>query len=313
MTILPAQAKANRLANSWRYFCLEAFLPSLGISMTQYIYLLPKKIVDNDPVKSEFDRSIKLLSTVFFNNNLIYHFLGITMKRLAILLGLVLLTAMAASAASEGKPGITVLGEGTAMVPADTVIISVGVQSSNANATQAAAENAQRLNKTIDALTSVGVKKEEIMPGQSSGIISGQSYSKVCRTVDNNTTCDVMQSNATNLLTNSILISLKTADQSEINSVLETAKSQGASASIEGYSISDKGPAIASARKNAIENAKSNAEDMASAAGVTLGKAIDISDYGYPDVSMNEPFGSPSIKSGTVSVTAYVVVTYEIL
>jgi uncharacterized protein YggE len=80
-----------------------------------------------------------------------------------------------------------------------------------------------------------------------------------------------------------------------------------------GYSISDKSQAIAAARKKAIDNARSNAEDMASAAGVKLGKAIDIKDYGYPNISFNEPFGSPSTLPGTVSVTSYVAVTYEIL
>jgi hypothetical protein len=52
---------------------------------------------------------------------------------------------------------------------------------------------------------------------------------------------------------------------------------------------------------------------MASAAGVKLGKAIDISDSGYPDVSFSEPFGTPVTSCGTVSVTSYVAVTYEIL
>ena len=219
---------------------------------------------------------------------------------------------MVVSAAGQGTQGIRVFGEGTATVPADTVIISVGVQSNNTNATQAAAENALLLNKTIDALTGAGVQKDEIMPGQSSGISSSHFVSNICRRVNNTTVCE-NTSNALSLLTSSILIRLKTTDQDRVNSVLETAKSQGAMASITGYSISDKSQAIAEARKKAIDNARSNAEDMASAAGVKLGKAIDIKDYGYPNISFNEPFGSPSTSPGTVSVTSYVAVTYEIL
>ncbi|MGD0953658.1 MAG: SIMPL domain-containing protein [Methanotrichaceae archaeon] len=234
------------------------------------------------------------------------------MKRLAILLGLALLTVYVVSAAGQGNQGISVVGEGTATVPADTVILSIGVQSNNTNATQAAAENAKMLNKTIDALTGAGVQKDEIMPGQSSGISSSHFESNICRLVNNTTVCE-NTSNALSLLTSSIIIRLKTTDQGRVNSVLETAKSQGAVASITGYSISDKSQAIADARKKAIDNARSNAEDMASAAGVKLGKAIDISDYGYPEVSFNEPLGSPATSNGTVSVTSYVAVTYEIL
>jgi uncharacterized protein len=234
------------------------------------------------------------------------------MKRLALLLGLALLTVYVVSAAGQGTQGIRVFGEGTATVPADTVIISVAVQSNNTNASQAAAENTLLLNKTIDALTGAGVQKDEIMPGQSSGISSSHFVSNVCRRINNTTVCE-NTSNALSLLTSSILIRLKTTDQDRVNSVLETAKSQGAMASITGYSISDKSQAIADARKKAIDNARSNAEDMASAAGVKLGKAIDMKDYGYPNISFNEPFGSPSTSPGTVSVTSYVAVTYEIL
>jgi len=106
------------------------------------------------------------------------------MKRLALLLGLVLLAALGTSAVVEAQQGIRVIGEGTATVPADTAIISVGVQSTNANANQAAAENADRLNKTIDALIKSGVQKDEIMPGQSSGFISSQVEMSLGKAID---------------------------------------------------------------------------------------------------------------------------------
>ena len=54
------------------------------------------------------------------------------------------------------------------------------------------------------------------------------------------------------------------------------------------------GPVKAAARDKAINNARSNAEDMASVAGVCLGKAINIEDYGLPDIRMNEPLGPDS-------------------
>ena len=233
------------------------------------------------------------------------------MKRLVLILGLVLLAALSTSAVAEAQQGIRVVGEGTATVPADTVIISVGVQSTNVNTTQATAENANQLNKTIDALIKAGVQKDEIMPGQSSGFISSQVEILKPKTVNNKTTWENV-TKASNVLTNSITVQLKTTDISRINSTLEAAKSQGAVASIEGYSISDPKPAEAAARDKAIENARSNAADMASAAGASLGKAIDIEDYGFPNIRMNEPLGPPATSLGTISVTSYVMVKYAI-
>jgi uncharacterized protein YggE len=232
------------------------------------------------------------------------------MKRLALLPCLILLAALSTSAVVEAQQGIRVIGEGTATVPADTVIISVGVQSTNANTTQAA-ENANRLNKTIEALIKAGVQKDEIMPGQSSGFASNQVKIIKSKTVNNKTIWENV-TKASNVLTNSVTIQLKTTDISRIDSTLEAAKSQGAVASILGYSISDPGPAEAAARNKAIDNARSNADDIASAAGVSLGKAIDIEDYGFPDIRMNEPLGSPATSLGTISVTSYVMVTYAI-
>lgn len=236
--------------------------------------------------------------------------MGINMKRLAILLGLAFLAVLVVGAAGQGTQGIRVFGQGTATVPADTVVISVAVQSNNTSASQAAAENALLLNKTTDALTGAGVQKDEIMPGQSSGISNTHFESNICRQVNNTTVCE-NTSKALSLLTSSIVIRLKTSDQEKVNGVLKTAKSQGATASVMGYSISDKSQAVAEARKNAIDNARSNAEDVASAAGVKLGKAIDISDYG-PSMSFSEPSESSVTPTGTVSVTSIVAVTYEI-
>lgn len=231
------------------------------------------------------------------------------MKRPTILVGLMLLAALSISAVAEAQQGIQVTGEGTVTVPADTVIISVGVQSTNANATQAAAENANRLNKTIEALTKAGVQKDEIMQGQATGFVSSEVETLKPKTVNNKTTWENVTTSS-NMLTNSITIQLKTTDINRINSTIETAKSQGAVASIEGYSVSDLGSAESQARNKAIENARSNAEDMASAAGVSLGKAIDVEDYGFPHVRMNEPLVSGSL--GTISVTSYVRIIYAI-
>jgi uncharacterized protein YggE len=80
---------------------------------------------------------------------------------------------------------------------------------------------------------------------------------------------------------------------------------------VAGYGLSDNSKAVAEARQKAVANAKENAQGMASAAGARLGKVLDISEYGYPDVRVKE--SSFSGQPGIVEVTSYVVVTYEIV
>ena len=227
------------------------------------------------------------------------------MKRLAIWLGIMILAALSSFAAGQGNPTLTVMGEGTLTAPADTVTIIATVESDNENLTLAEESAQEMQNKTIEALKEAGLKQSEITPSQGSGISSFSSSSRVCRTVNNNTTCDY-QSVDSKKVSKSLLIRLETLDENSINAALNAARSAGAMAEVSGYSLNDANQSVAEARKKAVENAKENAQGMASAAGAHLGKVLDISEYAYPNISAAD-------QPGMVDVTSYVVVTYEIL
>jgi uncharacterized protein len=248
------------------------------------------------------------------NRILYYHSMlcrrgGIVLKWLAIILGTIFVIAAAAQADS-GNPTLTIEGMGTATAPADTVRISVSVTSTNNNMTQAQAEVQEKMSKAIDALKAAGVKDDEIMPGQSSGVTSYQSTSKVCKVINNTTVCENNSYGASSL-EKSAVVRMKTTDQSRIDSVVNAAKSAGANAYMAGYGLSDTSKAVTEARQKAVANAKENAQGMASAAGAHLGKVLDISEYGYPDVSMGT--SAFSGQPGMVEVTSNVIVTYEIV
>ena len=206
------------------------------------------------------------------------------------------------------NPTLTIVGEGTVTVPADTTTFSVSVESNINNMTAAQAAVQEKMGRVIDALKAAGVKDEEILPGQSSGITSFQSTSKVCKRVNNSTVCENNTAQASSLERSSI-VRLKSTDSSRINQVLEAARSAGAQADVAGYGLSDAGKAAAEARQRAVANAKENAAEMAASEGVRLGKVLDISDYGYP-LALNDYYGS-STKLGMVDITSYVIVTYE--
>jgi uncharacterized protein len=226
-------------------------------------------------------------------------------KRLAIWLGIMILAALSSFAAGQGNPTLTVMGEGTLTAPADTVTIIATVESDNENLTLAEESAQEMQNKTIEALKEAGLKQSEITPSQGSGISSFSSSSRVCKTVNNTTTCDY-QSVDSKKVSKSLLIRLETLDENSINAALNAARSAGATAEVSGYSLNDANQSVADARKKAVENAKENAQGMASAAGARLGKVLDISEYAYPNISAAD-------QPGMVDVTSYVVVTYEIL
>ena len=149
------------------------------------------------------------------------------------------------------------------------------------------------------------------LPGQSSGITSFQSSSKVCKTVNNTTVCENNTQKASSLQ-RSTVVRLKTTDESRINQVLDAARSAGADAYVAAYSLSDSSKAMAEARKKAMANARENAAEVASEAGGSLGKVLDISDYGYPDVEMANPYSSTG-QMKMIDVISRVVVTYEFI
>ena len=207
--------------------------------------------------------------------------------------------------AEGGNPPLKFLSQGTVTVPADTTTISVSVESNNENMTLAQGEVQEKMNRVVDALKAAGVKDEEILPGQASGLTSFQSSSRVCKPVNNTTVCE-NTTQRISTLEKTTVVRLKTRDESRINGAVNAAKSAGASADVEGYGLSDDGAAAAQARKKAVENAKEIAEGVAAAAGGRLGNLVGISDYSLPIVSSSD-------QPGMVDVTSYVVVTYEIV
>ena len=203
---------------------------------------------------------------------------------------------------------IIMAGEGTTTVPADAALISVSVESNNENVTQAQAEVQTKMDQLLDVLKKAGVKDEDILPGQSSGVTSFQSSSKVCKRVNNTTVCENNTQKASSL-ERSTVVRLNTTDESRINAVLFAARSTGADAYVAGYSLRDTGKAMAEARQNAMANARENAAQVASEAGGSLGKVLDVSDYGYSDIEIANPGSSGQMSM--IEVTSGVIVTYE--
>ncbi|MCJ7444778.1 MAG: SIMPL domain-containing protein [Methanotrichaceae archaeon] len=224
------------------------------------------------------------------------------MNRLAVLLGVIILASLFVNAVGQSTRTVSAPGEGTVEVPADISMITVSVESKAENATIAATEMEEKLNQTIDALLAAGVKREEVLPFQATSVVSITSSSKNCWKENNTTSCKDI---TTSELKKSIVINLETTDQEAINRVIGAAESVGAEAFVD-YGLSDLTSAATDARKKAVENARNNAQEMATAAGARLGKVLNIYGSGYP-------YSIESDKPGMVDVTYNIVAIYELI
>ncbi|KQC15421.1 MAG: hypothetical protein APR56_01170, partial [Methanosaeta sp. SDB] len=158
---------------------------------------------------------------------------------------------MTLSAAAEGASTLTVVGEGEVAVPADTVYVTISVTTHDDNLTLASSENEASLDRTVEALVGVGVKREDVPSGRGISVQSITTRSRVC----NNSTCVIVTDNAS-LVTSQVTIRFDAEDGALINRSIETARAEGAEAVISGYALEDASEAVAEARQRAIEDAE---------------------------------------------------------
>ncbi len=205
------------------------------------------------------------------------------MKVMAILLSLIILTL---SGASEDASTLKVIGEGKVVVPADTVFVTISVTTEDENLTLASIENSETLNRTIEALADAGVKREDVLSGRGRSVQSIQTRSRVC----NNSTCVFVTDKAVSRVTDQVTIRFDAEEEALINRTIEAARTEGAEAAISGYDLNDAIEAVAEARRMAVEDAEDEAEDIASAAGLVLGKRLEILEPSRPQI-YQEPAG----------------------
>ncbi len=249
------------------------------------------------------------------------------MKVMAILLGLIILTL---SGAAENAPTLTVVGEGSVTVPADRVFVTISVTTEDDNLTDASIENADGLNRTIEALIGAGIPREDVSSGRGRSVQSIQTKSRVC----NNTTCVIVANDAVNLVKEQVIIRFDAEDEDLINRTIEAARAEGAEAEISGYDLVDATEAVAEARQNAIDDAEKDARDLASAAGLGLGERLEIFEPSQPQIRQQPAIFDPidmmyifdlswtgilepidterSTEPGMMEVRSQVLVTYEV-
>ena len=231
------------------------------------------------------------------------------MMSLAILLSACSDTQSEPAPSSTPPPrSITVSGSGKVYLTPDVAAISIGVHSEDENAARAVNDNNNQAQKVSEILLSMDVVEDDIQTSNFN-IFVQQKYDEI-----GNHTGTVY------IVDNTVLVTVRDLDQ--LGEIMGAVVEAGAN-SIFGiqFDVSDKTQALSEARKAAVEDARVKAEELARAAGVTLGDVQSINEFGGAPVPVFEGKGDGGfdtttaqvpISLGQLSLTVEVSVIYDI-
>ena len=192
------------------------------------------------------------------------------------ILGLALTACSGIAFAQESTPSefdrqnprtLSVSGSGKAYLTPDIAYVNIGVHTEGKNAAEAVSTNNGQSQKVINALKSQDIAEKDIQTTNFS-IYPQQQYDS-----QGKPTGEIIYQ-----VDNSVVVTVRNIDK--VGQVLDAAVRAGANSinSVE-FEVAEKTQALSEARKAAVKDAKSKAEELASAAGITLGEVQTISEY----------------------------------
>jgi uncharacterized protein len=228
-----------------------------------------------------------------------------------VLLGALILSACGPAAVSSGNERtLNVNGTGQVFITPDIAYLYVGVHTEKSTAAEAVSANNAQTQQVIDALKNFGVDEKDIHTSSFSiwpidrydpatGTSTGEKYYAVDNTVY-----------------------VTARDLTKLGALLDTVVKAGANSinSIQ-FDLADKTEVMKQARAAAVANAKSQAEELAGLANVSLVEITNISytdstPYVYAEMGRGGGGGgiqaNVPIEPGQMTITANVSVTYEI-
>ena len=229
---------------------------------------------------------------------------------LALVIGLMSLLALPTFAQDNSAPlrgTIRVSGTGSVNTAPDTATIVVGVTIVDTDLKTAYGKANDQVAAIIKAVQEAGVAVEDVRTF-GLNIYQDSSYPQP---TDGNTPAS-LRYNVSNQ------VSVKVKDMAKVADVINAAVDAGAN-NLFGleFSVSDVKSFESQARKLALDDARAKAAELASAAGVTLGDIVSISEFsnGVPigaSARMDMGGGGAVIQPGQQQVSASLDVTFEI-
>ncbi len=201
-------------------------------------------------------------------------------------------------------PQISVSGEGVVQSAPDMATISLGVTTQGATAAEAMAANSAEVAKILANLSAAGIEGRDI---QTTGLSLNPVWSNY------ETTQKIESYSAVN----SVTVRVRVLDA--LGGVLDAAVKDGAN-TLNGLSfgLAEPGPALDEARRRAVADAARKAAILAEAAGVKLGRIVNITEgggYSNPapmfraEASMKD---AVPVAGGEVALSVNVTILYAI-
>ena len=183
------------------------------------------------------------------------------------------LAARAEDAARQREATIVVTGEGSAEVAPDMALIDLGVVKDAKTAREALDANNKAMADILAALKGDGIADKDL---QTSGFMINPQYQYPQSSTGENPPPVLTGFQVTNTVT------LRVRDLSRLGEILDKAVTLGANQGNAIRFLNDKpDAAVSTARKKAVENAIAKAKELTDAAGVGLGRVLEISETSY--------------------------------
>ncbi|PTE07038.1 SIMPL domain-containing protein [Mesorhizobium helmanticense] len=218
--------------------------------------------------------------------------------------------AVAGAADTQPPPRIVVSGEGQATVAPDLALLTLSVMREAKTARAALDANNDAMAAVIAAMKSSGIKDRDL---QTAGIQINPRYNYTNKP-DGSQEAELIAYQVTNTL------SVRVRDVDKTGEILDKAVSLGVNQG-GGITFTNDNPAatVTEARKKAVADAMAKARTLAEAAGVSIGRVLEITDQNVPPPPMpinakafDVQGGSVPVQAGENSYTVQVTVTFEL-
>ena len=212
-----------------------------------------------------------------------------------------------APADAENRRSMNVSGVGRVTLVPDIATINIGVRTEEEVVTDALEGNTAQANAISEVLQDLGVASEDIQTSNFN-VYPSERYDPMTGQVEGR--FFVVENT----------VNVKVRDLSSLGEVLSAVVEAGAN-NIYGinFNVDDRDAAVAEARQLAIEDARANAEAIASDAGVQLGDLISINvSSGSTPITYYDAKGGAYAESavpvaaGTLTISMEAYLTYEI-
>lgn len=213
------------------------------------------------------------------------------------------------SVVTQKQDLFTVTGEGKVTAVPDTAIISVGILSQQPSVKTAQTQANTVINDITASLKGMGIAAKDIKTSNYS-VYPQYDYAAGRNRISN------YQVN--------VNLTITVRDLEKINSVIDTSTAKGAN-TIGGINLTvdetRQKELLSQARELAVKEAKTKAESLARAAGLSLGRIVNIQESGTPSVP--PPYfaraleagigggGDTKIEPGSADITSSVTLSYE--